>query len=230
MKRLYLTVEGQTEQAFAVEVLQPHLFVFNVFVTKPRLIGPHGRRGDRIPQGGMFHTFVHALADMKRWLLEDRSHEVRFSMMVDLYALPHDVPGHAEAMALIDPHAQAATLEAALADTVQDQRFIPYVQVHEFEALLLAAPEKFAELFEQRARQIAMLTAECDAFASSELINHGQHTHPKARIKQYLVDYDENVDGPLLAQAMGLDRIRQKCPHFDQWLTKLENLDREGAS
>ena len=74
-----------------------------------------------------------------------------------------------------------------------------------------------------------MLIAECDRFASPELINHGQHTHPKARIKKYLVDYGEKADGPPLAQAIGLDRIRQKCPHFDQWLTKLENLDREGS-
>jgi len=79
---------------------------------------------------------------MKRWLLEDKSPEARFSMMMDLYALPHDVPGHAEAMALASPYAQAATLEAALADALKDQRFLPYVQVYEFEALLLAAPEK----------------------------------------------------------------------------------------
>jgi hypothetical protein len=227
MKRLYLTVEGQTEQAFAVDVLQPHLSAFNVFVTKPRLTGPHGRRGGRIPHGGMLHTFVHVLADMQRWLLEDRSSEARFSMMVDLYSLPHDVPGHAQAMAHADPYAQVATLEAALAEAVKDQRFIPYLQVYEFEALLLAAPEKFAELFEHRERQIAMLIAECEPFASPELIDHGQHTHPKARIKRYLADYDENVDGPLLAHAVGLHLIRQKCPHFNQWLTKLENLDQE---
>jgi hypothetical protein len=228
MKRLYLTVEGQTEQAFVVEVLGPHLSAFNVFVVKPRLTGPHRRRGGRIPQGGMFSTFAHALADMKRWLQEDRSPEARFSMMVDLYSLPHDVPGHADAMALAEPSAQAATLEAALADAVKDQRFIPYLQVHEFEALLLATPEKFAELFERRDNKIAMLIAECDRFASPELINHGPHTHPKARIKKYLEDYDENVHGPLLAQAIGLHQIRPKCPHFNQWLTTLENLDHRG--
>ena len=198
MKRLYLTVEGQTEQTFAVEVLGPHLSVFNVFVTRPRLTGPHRRRGGRIPQGGMFRTFAHALADMKRWLQEDRSPEARFSMMVDLYSLPHDVPGHAAAMALAAPCAQAEMLEAALADAIKDQRFIPYLQVHEFEALLLSAPEKFAELFEQREKQIAMLITECDLFASPELINHGQHTHPKARLTKYLEDYHENVDGPHL--------------------------------
>ena len=63
-------------------------------------------------------------------------------MMVDLYSLPHDVPGHAEAMALASPYAQAATLEATVADVVKDQRFLPYVRMYEFEALLLSAPEK----------------------------------------------------------------------------------------
>lgn len=36
MKRLYLTVEGQTEAAFAMSVLTPHLANFSVFLTPPR--------------------------------------------------------------------------------------------------------------------------------------------------------------------------------------------------
>jgi hypothetical protein len=59
----------------------------------------------------LLRTFVHALADMRRWLHEDRSSDARFSMMVDLYALPDDVPGHAAAMVLADPCAQAERLE-----------------------------------------------------------------------------------------------------------------------
>ncbi len=94
MKRLYLTVEGQTEQAFAVDVLQPHLRGFDVFVSRPRLTGPHGRRKGRIPGGGMFNRFQHALNDIRRWLKEDQSGDARFSMMVDLYSLPSDFPGY----------------------------------------------------------------------------------------------------------------------------------------
>ena len=149
-------------------------------------------------------------------------------MMVDLYALPADVPGHAAAMALAEPCAKAEILEAALANEIRDQRFIPYIQVHEFEALLLAGLEKFTERFERREKQIAMLLAECNQFASPERINDGHQTHPKARIKKYFEDYGETVDGPLLAQAIGLHQIRHKCPHFDRWVTTLENLDRRG--
>lgn len=229
MKRLYLTVEGQTEQAFAVQILQPHLATFNVFVTKPRLTGPHGRRNGRIPQGGMFFTFQHVLADIKRWLREDTSAEARFSMMVDLYGLPHDVPGYTEPRLLADPYDRAVACEKALAICVNDPRFIPYVQVHEFEALWLAAPEKFAAQFESREREMAQLQAECAAFASPELINHDPQTHPKARILKYFADYQPRVDGPRLAQEIGLAHIRQCCPHFNAWLTMLEHLDKATA-
>ena len=49
MKRLYLTVEGQTEAAFAVSVLQAHLASFNVFLHPPRFTGLHGRRRGASP-------------------------------------------------------------------------------------------------------------------------------------------------------------------------------------
>jgi len=228
MKRLYLTVEGQTEQAFAVDVLQPHLCSFNVMVVKPRLTGLHARRGGRIPTGGLLHTFGHSLGDIRRWMSEDKSSDVRFSMMIDLYSLPNDFPGYAEAMELNDPHAQAAALEESLASELADSRFIPYLQVHEFEALVLANPDSFLEWFDGVEKQVAKLRAECELFDTPEKINHGQHSHPKARIKKHFIDYDENVDGPVLAQYVGVDGIKQKCPHFAQWLNKLEQLDVSG--
>jgi hypothetical protein len=67
MKRLYLTVEGQTEAGFATSVLTPHLANFNVFLFAPRFTGLHKRRRGRIPSGGLLHTFGHALSDMRTW-------------------------------------------------------------------------------------------------------------------------------------------------------------------
>ena len=73
MKRLYVTVEGQTEAAFATSVLTPHLANFGVFLRPPRFAGLHKRRRGRISQGGMRNTFGHALADRRTRLAEDRS-------------------------------------------------------------------------------------------------------------------------------------------------------------
>lgn len=227
MKRLYLTVEGQTEEEFANKVLQEHLCAFNVFLHAPRLTGPHGRRRGRVPRGGMFNTFVHALEDMRRWMREDSSPDARFSMVVDLYQLPADFPGNTQAMRFDDGHRQADALEQALATELGDPRFLPYLQVHEFEALVLSEPARFADWFEDRRRAVDALTEECSRFGSPEQINHGQHSHPKARIQRYFPDYDENVHGPLLGESIGLPIMRRRCPHFDQWLSRLEGLDRE---
>ena len=53
----------------------------------------------------------------------------------------------------------------------------------------------------------------------------GQHSHSKALIRRLFEDYDENVHGPLLTHAIGLPTLRARCPHFNQWLTRLEQLD-----
>ena len=222
MKRLYLTVEGQTEQAFAIDVLQPHLAQFNVYVWKPRLTGLHARRKGRIPSGGLLNTFQHSLADIQRWLREDKSPDARFSMMVDLYSLPKDFPGYDKANEAADPYQRVETLEKALAEELNDRRFIPYLQVHEFEALVLSKPEVFGDWFEKVGEKVQKLVAECQTFDTPEKIDNGQHTHPKARIKRYIEEYDEQVDGPLLAADIGLEAIRKACHHFDQWLTILE--------
>jgi hypothetical protein len=224
MPRLCMTVEGQTEQAFAAQVLTPHLARSGVMLAKPRLTGPISRRKGRIPRGGMLGTFAHALGDMKRWLKEDREENVRFTMMVDLYGLPSDFPAYGSAMDERDPYRRADVLEAALAEEIKDERFIPYLQVHEFEALVLAQPEAFARLFENSERATNKLTRVCRDYDTPEKIDDGQDTHPKARIRSLFPDYDENVDGPLLAHDIGLDVIRNACPHFHRWLTALEEL------
>jgi len=39
--------------------------------------------------------------------------------------------------------------------------------------------------------------------------------------------YDENIAGPLLVEDIGLALLRERCPHFGEWLTHLERLDLE---
>jgi len=229
MKRLYLTVEGQTEAAFASGVLTPHLINFNVFLFPPRFTGLHRRRRGRIPQGGLLHTFGHALADMRTWLKEDPSSDARFSMMVDLYSLPNDFPRYAAGMAQPTGGEQANALQQSLVAEVGDARFIPYLQVHEYESLVLVDPRRIASIYDATHARIEALCQECSAYASPEEINHGRHSHPKYRIQQRIPDYDENVAGPLLAEDIGLPTLRVRCPHFGEWLTRLEQLDAGGA-
>jgi Domain of unknown function (DUF4276) len=226
MKRLYLTVEGQTEAAFATSVLAPHLVNFNVFLYPPRFTGLHARRRGRIPQGGLLHTFGHALSDIRVWLKEDKSKDARFSMMIDLYSLPHDFPGYESGMAKRTGGEQASVLEECLSEEIGDARFIPYLQVHEYEALVLVDPGRITTIYDSVPHaEIEALCQECADFETPEEINHGQHSHAKYRIQRRVPDYDENVAGPLLAENIGLHLLRESCLHFAAWLTTLEKLD-----
>ena len=57
-----------------------------------------------------------------------------------------------------------------------------------------------------------------------ELINQGHETAPSKRILKEIPEYDKVTSGVSVAECIGLDTLRQKCAHFDQWLTKLERL------
>ena len=70
-----------------------------------------------------------------------------FTTMFDLYALPNDFPDYEAAKALGEPYKRVAALETAFAKAINDERFIPYIQLHEFEALLFCGIEHLAKRY-----------------------------------------------------------------------------------
>ena len=103
------------------------------------------------------------------------------------------------------------------------RRFIPYVQMHEFEALLFSAPGQLASEvgrpdLEQHFQAIR------DAFATPEHIDDSPHTAPSKRIKQVFPRYRKVQMGLRAAGVMGLHKIRKECPLFSAWLARLESL------
>jgi hypothetical protein len=56
--------------------------------------------------------------------------------MIDLYALPPDFPGWNEAHKKVLPLDWVLTLESAFQKQLGEARFLPYIQLHEFETLL----------------------------------------------------------------------------------------------
>jgi hypothetical protein len=90
------------------------------------------------------------------------------------------------------------------------------------EAVLFSAPEQIARRFSTQ-DQGQELTAIKAHFNSPEEINDSRTTSPAKRIEK-LYPYRKRLDGPIIAQEIGLDLIRKECPHFNDWLTKLEAL------
>lgn len=213
MIRLNVLAEGKTEQQFFNLVVRPHLYRLGVG-GKVRLINDHGG----------WNSYRAVKRDLLRWRRQDEA--AWFTTMVDLYALPGDFPAVSR---FEDPYARVAALEKAWFDDVQEEicgRFVPYVQLHEFEALLFADPQQLDWEFLEHDDAIANLVAVAERYDNPELIDDGPDTAPSKRIIDQIRQYRgrKASAGPLVASKIGLPRLRQRCRHFNEWIVKLEEL------
>ncbi len=223
MTRLIVVVEGQTEEEFVRRVLGPHLDPCGVF-TSATIVGREvaRRRGHRQHGGGHFR---HWRRDIVRILAGDPSEDLRVSTLFDLYGLPRDFPGLAAHRTEGDTTRRCDLLEAALAGEFDDHRLIPYLQRHEFEALVLASIESLAELLDAQ-EDLDGLPALKQEIANMEPedVNDDPDTAPSRRLRRRVPSYRKVLHGPLAVEGTGLHAIRERCPRFDAWVRTLEGL------
>lgn len=149
MTRLLIHVEGQTEETFVNEILQPHLADVGVFASA-RILG-NARLG-RDHRGG-----IRGWDGTRNDIVGHLSGDVGCvaTTMVDYYGLPHsggrEWPGRAEAT-LAPFQNRAAIVQNAMHENIctelgagfDRKRFIPFVVMHEFEGLLFSDCQKLA--------------------------------------------------------------------------------------
>jgi hypothetical protein len=228
MPRILVHVEGQTEETFVNDVLCEHLVRAGYSGVGARLVGnPRLRRR----RGGV-RSWQAVRGDILRHLKQDAG--AIATTMVDYYGLPHDWPGRAEAPKIASTSGKAEHVESALlADISQDmgqqfdpRRFVPLVMMHEFEALLFSNPERFAQEIGRTdlAEEFGNIR---HAFESPEDINDSVETAPSKRVERLFPGYEKPLFGVLAAMEIGLRAMREECPHFNDWLSRLESLPEE---
>lgn len=222
MIRLYVIVEGQTERNFIKDVLAPYLAMFNV-LARPSVVSTRfDRKIGKTFRGGLTsYQKLHSLIVDKT--KEARGNDVRFTTMIDLYALPRDFPGFDTAWKMSDPYARIAALENAFASDINDWRFLPYIQLHEFEALVQAGLEYLPELYDVNEAQLGALAREVRK-KGPELVNDGVETAPSKRLKTCIPVYNKLYAGVQIAQKVTIPGLMASCPHFGQWVTMLQTL------
>jgi len=224
--RLIFFVEGQTEQEYVSRVLAPHLATFGVFADRPTL-PITGRKRGKVYKGGGDRFMGRPRLHLENLLKQHRGNDVRFTTMFDLYGLYEDFPQYADTANLrYRPYDRVERLEAALLAEYGDPRLIPYIQVHEFEALLLCDSGLMGLFLDSAEPAIATLQRATQGCDSPELVNDGEATSPSYRIKAVFPDFDrlKTTVGVDWAACLPLSQIRSLCPHFNQWLTRLESL------
>ncbi len=217
-KRLLVYVEGESEEFFVNRVLRNYLLVHRVHIERPILAAkPGGLRGG-------FVSWPAVEADLRTIFAQDSDPNLRFTTFLDVYALPTDVPGYTPATAQSRTAAEVDAIESAWATHFGEPRFAPYLQRHEFEALVLAYPPALRAIFPDQALALTTLEMSITTFASAEEINGGSTTHPSTRLEQAIPIYGplKASNGLFVIQEAGLDHIRLRCPRFDAWLKRWE--------
>lgn len=215
MNRIYLLVEGQTEEIFVRELLEPHYARLGLYLTPIIVSTSRGYKGGVV-------SYAKIKPQITRLCKQDAGAYV--TTLFDLYALPTDFPGKNSAIypRMESGKQKAEFLEAELANDIGQHNFIPNLIVHEFEALLFVQIDAF-EQWTNDDSVLAPLRAVRQT-TMPEDINDSYLTAPSKRILTAMSDYQKTVHGPLIACDIGLDAMRRDCPHFAEWLQRIETL------
>ena len=224
-KIIHVLCEGLTEQGFVNEVLRPYLIDNGVTSVKSIIVSTNKKLN---AQGGM-SSYTHARTDLNLMRQSNTDSEFEshiFTTMFDLYALPNDFPGYEEANSIIEPYAHVNSLEQSLANAINDSRFIPYIQLHEFEALVFCGIDYLVKIYPKCKKSCEQLTATLQKYGNPELIDNDPTTAPSTRIIKAIegenkYKYNKPTTGKSVTKEIGIDELRAKCPHFNKWVDSL---------
>ncbi len=212
MKRLYIIVEGQTEQEFVKDLIAPYFSNLGFYDVRPFLI-----RTSRTGRGG-FVNYLHLKNDITRLLKQET--EIIITTLVDFFRMPTNIPKYDEC---IDNNTnifdKVLCLEKSIEDDISDSRFIPYIQLHEFEAVLFSTNNGFECYYE--AEIYSQTQSIIEKYENPELINDRPETAPSKRLMKIIPSYNKVVDGNIIAMEVGFDAITEKCLRFRNWINQI---------
>lgn len=106
-------------------------------------------------------AYQHAFDDLSILMKSNRDGEYEkhvFTTMFDLYALPNDFPGYSEANSIGDRYERVLSFEKAFSKAVASERFIPYIQLHEYEALVFCGLDYLLQMYKGCEKSIENLS------------------------------------------------------------------------
>jgi hypothetical protein len=219
MIRLKIICEGQTEESFIKEVLTLYLKQFHIEVVA--IILPTSIR-ERTYRGGI-GPYSRVKKDILRSFEKDGAY---VTTMFDLYKLHHSFPGKDKSEKISDMYERVRMIEEALRADINNRFFIPYIQLHEFEALLFSDIYTVDEILTPSSRsKIRELETIIQNHPNGpESINDGEETAPSKGLFSLYPTYKKRTRGIQIAIRIPLDIMRKQCPHFDAWLIKIEEI------
>jgi len=218
MKRVVIICEGETEREFCKTLLATHFAKKDIHIQSPLI---------KRSMGGIVRWGI-LKKEIETYL---REKDVFVTMLIDYYGLysKYRFPEWEESLRIVDKNDRMTFLEDAMQNDIKDSvrhRFIPYLQLHEFEGLLFNDINIF---YEQVPKEELVGIAELkqtfrDYPDNPEMINNNRATSPSHRLERIISGYNKILYGHYFAEAIGLDRIRNKSPRFHEWMNIIERV------
>jgi hypothetical protein len=223
MSFLIVLCEGVAEMYFVQQVLGPHLREYSV-TTQEIMLGKRVRHDIASAPGGVL-SFVPVYRHITSELRRCSSPTSFVTTMLDFYAFPNDFPAYDDHVKIANPRDRVEAFERALLQEVGKERFVPYIQLHEFEALILTRPEELREEFDDDSdlKGVDDLITDIGDLRPEE-VNQTSQGAPSKRILRHLPNYRKTTMGPRITERIGITRLRGSCPHFGAWVSQLERL------
>lgn len=215
MKRLIIVCEGQTEQSFCKTILSPYFLTKGISLEAPIIKHSHG---GIVPWDTLKRQLVAHLNEGNSVV----------TMLIDFYRIKdsYQFPGWEMAKAIVNPQDKINSLFQSMKDDMSADlvsRFVPYIQLHEFEGLLFSDISAFRNNFLPSECDFDAIQAAIDGFETPEEINNKPETAPSSRLMAAIAGYDKVVYGTILAEEIGLVVIRSRCPLFNSWIERIED-------
>ena len=215
-------VEGKTEQIFIESILAPYMGYKNIGIRATQVSKPGQKGGDV--------RFSRVKRDLELHLKQRPDNYV--TTFIDFYGTK-EWPG----IDLVSPQAPPSQIAKSINEATKKQvvslfseqqaerRFVPFVAVHEFEALLFSDTEILARQMGIDESTVAMVISEC---GSPEAINNNPQTAPSKRLDAWSVNrkFLKTTMGITIAKEISIEKIRNECPLFNEWLTTFEDIQR----
>lgn len=217
MVRVLVLVEGQTEERFVIDVLTPYFEQKQIYLS-PKILTTKVVKSGKDFKGGV-STFGQIEKHLKILLGDGNAY---VTTLIDYYGLPAETPGMSDRPPG-SPVERVSHVENAIhVKFHSDKRLIPYLMLHEFEALLFSDPAELAAAIPARNLLPDLIAAM--AGLAPEHINETPSAAPSKRILRVIPGYRKVLHGTTTARRIGLGTLREKCPHFGGWLRRLETL------
>lgn len=215
MKRLIIICEGETEQEFCNDVLSSHFLSKKIFISAPTI---------KKTNGG-----IASWGTLKKQIENHLKHEnsAFVTTLIDFYGTPKDFYC-LESDKVAKTNAMKVTnMEAGMKKNIESSlsyRFIPYIQLHEFESLAFCSLSVLKNNFKPEEADFPALESVINAYPNPEDINNSLQTAPSKRLEKHIKGYNKPTYGACLTTEIGLSAIREKCPRFNGWIEQLEKI------